>query len=276
MSQKTIDTLVDDIGRVLTDPPVITEEQTSELGTAIASVISQKLRPSHEKPTLRMSNLGSKCLRELWYKVNKPEKAIPLRPEARLKFLYGDIIETLILWLAKISGHKVEGEQDELDINGVKGHRDALVDGTLVDVKSASTYSFSKFQEGLKPDSDAFGYLDQLGAYSYAGKNSKSAFVAVDKTLGHIHVDKHDNLDKQDYAKFVEERKAVVAQPEPPPRAFFSEDDGKSGNQKLGTKCSYCEFRKECWPGLRTFLYGNGPRHLTVVKRLPDVPEVTE
>lgn len=221
-----------------------------------------------------MSNLGTKCLRKLWYTVNQSEKAEPLRPEARLKFLYGDIIETLILWLAKLAGHEVKGEQDELEINGVKGHRDAVVDGITVDVKSASSYSFRKFESGLKSSEDAFGYLDQLGAYEYAGeKGTDSAFIAVDKTLGHITVDKHKDLGKKDYAKFVRERQAIVGQPNPPERGYFDEPDGKSGNRKLGMECSYCPFKSECWPGLRTFIYSNGPRYLTKVIREPDVPE---
>lgn len=272
---KTIDTLVEDIGRVLTDPPDITDEQATAFGHSLASVVKQKLSREETKPALRMSNLGTKCLRKLWYSINRPEKAIPLRPEARLKFLYGDIIETLILWLAKLAGHEVKGEQDTLDIGGVKGHRDAIVDGITVDVKSASAYSYRKFEEGLKPDTDAFGYLDQLGAYSYAGKTGReSAFIAVDKTLGHIHVDKHEGLAEKDYGQLVEERKAVVAQPEPPPRGYFDEPDGKSGNRKLAMECGYCDFRKECWPGHRTFLYSNGPRYLTSVVRTPDTPEV--
>lgn len=221
-----------------------------------------------------MSNLGTKCLRKLWYTVNKPEKAEALRPEARLKFLYGDIIETLVLWLAKLSGHEVTGEQDELDISGVKGHRDAIVDGITVDVKSASTYSFKKFEGHLSPQNDAFGYLDQLGAYEYAGeKNDVSAFIAVDKTLGHIHVDKHEGLADKDYDRFVEERKAIVGQDTPPERGYFDEQDGKSGNRKLAMECSYCSFKSECWPGLRTYIYSNGPRYLTRVTREPDVPE---
>lgn len=275
MSPKRIDTLVEDIGRVLTDPPDITEEQTWGLANSLATVVSQKLAKSETPAALRMSNLGTKCLRKLWYTVNTPQAAEPLRPEARLKFLYGDIIETLVLWLAKLAGHDVTGEQTELDINGVKGHRDAIVDGVLVDVKSASTYSFGKFKEHLKPETDAFGYLDQLGSYAHAGGQSEAAFIAVDKSLGHIVVDKHD-VGQKDYSRFVDERKKVVAQPEPPKREYFDEVDGKSGNRKLGMECGYCPFKKSCWPGLRTFIYSNGPRYFTEIRREPDVPEVRD
>lgn len=278
---KTIDTLAEDIGRVLTDPPEITDEQADGLGHSIAKVIREKLSKTERKPALRMSNLGTQCLRKLWYTVNKPEAAIPLRPEARLKFLYGDIIETLVLWLAKLAGHEVKGEQDELDINGIKGHRDAVIDGVTADVKSASTYSYAKFRDHLKPSDDAFGYLTQIGAYVYAGRHgdevrekTTGAFVAVDKTLGHIVVDRHEDVGTEDYSRIVEERKAIVSQDTPPPRAYFDEPDGKSGNRKLGLQCGYCDFREECWPGLRTFNYAGKPRYLTKVVREPNIEEV--
>jgi len=226
-----------------------------------------------------MSNIGSKCDRKLWYTVNEPNKAEPLPPEVRFKFAFGHILEELVLFLAKEAGHSVEGTQDTLTIAGVKGHRDAVVDGVLVDVKSASSYSFKKFEDGLTSDKDSFGYLDQLGAYLYASQDDpvvvhkdRAAFIAVDKTLGHITVDVQPNTYKN-YDKVVAEKKAVITQKEPPPRAFSDEPDGKSGNRKLGTECSYCAFKNNCWSGLQTYIYSSGPRYLTRVVREPDVPK---
>lgn len=267
-------TLVHDIQGVLTNPPEVTQEMADELGHTVARVIKEKM--NHEQDArLRMSNLGSKCLRKLWYSVNEPGAAEPLSASARLKFMYGDVIEALVLWLAKISGHEVTGEQDTLEIAGIKGHRDAKIDGVTVDVKSASTYGFKKFEEGLKPETDAFGYLDQLGAYAYADGAEEGAFVAVDKTLGHVVLDRHPKVGAKDFDRIVEERKAIVSLPEPPQRGYFAEPDGKSGNQKLAMECGYCQFKTTCWPGLRAFAYSNGPRYLVKVVKEPDVPEIT-
>jgi hypothetical protein len=231
-----------------------------------------------------MSNIGTKCLRKLWYTKNAPELAEPIRPEVRLKFLIGDILEELILWLAGIAGHKVEGRQDELTLEGVTGHRDAVIDGSIADVKSASSRSFAKFEGGLRPEDDTFGYLHQLGGYQQASKGDHrvtspvAAFIAVDKTLGKIHVDEHEGLtERTDYPSLYKKVISAVNQSEPPARAFEDEKDGESGNRKLGTVCSYCEFKEACWPGLRTFAYSNGPRYLTVVKRQPaeHIQEIT-
>lgn len=274
---KSLDTLVQDIYALFTEPHEFSEGNVEEFGKRLATHISNRITDEKRSNTLRMSNIGTRCDRKLWYTVNKPEAAEALPPEVRFKFLYGDILEELVLFLAKEAGHEVTGTQGSLEINGVKGHRDAVVDGVVVDVKSASSYSFKKFDDHLTEDNDAFGYLDQLGAYLYASQDDpevlhkdRAAFIAVDKTLGHITVDVQPNTYK-DYSKLVESKKQLVQLKVPPPRAFSDEPDGKSGNRKLGTECSYCNFKKECWPGLQTFFYSNGPRFLTVVAREPDV-----
>ena len=276
---KTLDTLVPDIYALFTEPHEFDEGNVEEFGKRLAQHITNRVSEEKSGGTLRFSNIGSQCDRKLWYSVNKPEAAEELAPEVRFKFLYGDILEELVLFLAREAGHTVEGTQGTLDIAGVKGHRDAVVDGVVVDVKSASSWSFKKFEDHLTPDKDSFGYIDQLGAYLYASqddpavtKKDVAAFIAVDKQLGHLCVDVHPNTYK-DYTKLVETKKLLVAGTEVPPRAFQDEEDGKSGNRKLPTECSYCSFKKTCWPGVRTYLYSNGPRFLTKVVKEPNVQE---
>lgn len=226
-----------------------------------------------------MSNVGTPCERKLWYSVNQPEKGEELPPSAKLKFLYGDCIELLLLFLAEASGHEVEGTQDEQEIEGIKGHRDAVIDGTIIDVKSASTFSFKKFEEGTLAQNDSFGYIDQLQSYLYAGQTDdkvtdkdRAGFLVADKTLGHICLDLHERKNIP-YDKIYNHKKSVVNSDRLPDRGFDSEADGASGNRKLGINCSYCDFKAECWPSLRTFIYSNGPRFLTEVAREPNVPE---
>lgn len=228
-----------------------------------------------------MSNIGKPCERQLYYSVNNKQDAEPLRPEAHLKFMYGDLIELLLLFLAEASGHTVEGTQDEQEIEGVKGHRDGVIDGVVVDVKSASTYSFKKFKEGNLVNDDPFGYLDQIQSYLHAGQTddkvrdkSRAAFLVMDKTLGHLCLDIHGKTDVP-IEKIYQHKKEMVASETPPPRGFDPVPEGKSGNEKLGINCSYCEFRKKCYPNARVFLYSSGPVSLTKVARTPNVPEIT-
>lgn len=278
----TIDTLVSDIENVLVngiskdvDPKVI-EKFGQQLGQTIATRLIREPR----EPTLRMSSIGKPCERQLWYEINEPNKGEPLRAETFMKFLYGDILEDLLLFLAEVSGHEVTGRQDESEIEGIKGHKDAIIDGTLVDVKSASSYSFKKFKEGKLSEDDPFGYVDQIQSYLEASQSdpllqdkSRAGFLVVDKTLGHIVLDIHDKIEK-DYRETYKRKKQVVAQETPPERAFEAQPFGKSGNEKLGVNCSYCAFNKTCWPETRTFLYSTGPVTFTKVVREPEVPEL--
>jgi hypothetical protein len=246
---------------------------------ALAKQIASRLIREKREPSLRMSNMGKPCKRQLWYEVNGYDGE-EFRAEHYLKFLYGDIIEELLLFLAEQAGHTVEGRQDELEIEGIKGHRDAVIDGLTVDVKSASSYSFRKFKEGLDPEEDAFGYLGQLGSYVHTGRDdplvtdkSRGAFLVADKTLGHITLDVHD-YPECDFESEYAETKRVMELDEPPDRGFQPEVDGKSGNLKLGVNCSYCAFKETCYPELRTFLYSTKPVYLVKVVRTPNVPEL--
>lgn len=274
---KSIKTLVADIYDLFSGPGNFTSEGVSEFADGLSKRIASKLSEERGHPTLRLSNLGTPCDRKLWYSINKPELAEPLPPKTRIKFLFGDILEEMLLWLAKQAGHTVEREQEEVDLYGVKGHIDAVIDGSLVDCKSASSYSFTKFEEGLSNGSDGFGYLTQLDSYLHATPglehSDEGHFLVIDKQLGTLALDSHKKSKKY-YYEVVQNKKEILDFPLPPSRTFTDLPDGKSGNRKLGVECSYCPFKQTCWPGLRTFAYSRGPVSLTRVVREPDVKEI--
>lgn len=279
---KNIETLVDDIKGLVNDGHSVSEEAIQSFGTRLANVISERLFAKREESTeLRMSNIGTPCERKLWYTVSDEHVGEDLPVEAKIKFLFGDILEELLLFLAAESGHRVEHRQEEVEIAGVKGHIDSVIDGVVVDCKSASSFAFDKFnRHGLEGD-DPFGYLDQLNAYRWAMSAryssvdpDRAAFLVIDKQLGKICLDVYKS-NGVDYTKLVGRKKSVVAGSEPPKRTYMDEPDGKSGNRKLPTPCGYCAYKHTCWPGLRTFAYASGPRYLTRVEKTPEVPEVT-
>lgn len=226
-----------------------------------------------------MSNIG-KPDRQLWYEVNHPELAEEMRPETYMKFMYGHLVEELVLFLAELAGHEVTGRQDTQIIQEIEGHRDAIVDGVLIDVKSASSYSFKKFQSHGLSENDPFGYIPQLQSYLYAGQTDdkikdkeRAAFLVVDKTLGHITLDVHDK-DTTNWPELFDRKKEVVSSTDIPDRCYEAEPMGKSGNMMLGMNCSFCAFNKSCWPQQRTFMYANRPITLVEVAVEPRVEEI--
>jgi len=227
-----------------------------------------------------MSNIG-KGTRQLWYDKNYGNEE-KLEGHTLIKFIFGDIIEQLVLFLADQSGHVVTERQAEVSRGGIKGHIDADIDGDTVDVKSASTYSFKKFKDGSLVENDPFGYIEQIAGYSKA-RDTPGAFLAVDKQNGHL---AYLRFTKEELGVFdidarIEHVKQAVELPEPPERCYNDEEMGASGNRKLGVNCSYCSHKVRCWQdanggiGLRTFIYSTGPVFLTKVVVEPKVFEKT-
>lgn len=249
-----------------------------KFGPELGLVLKGKLDKKERKPSLRMSNIG-RPLRQLWYELNGYE-AEKVSGKTILKFSYGDLTEALVLVLAEAAGHSVTDFQEEIEVDGIKGHIDAVVDGILVDVKSCSAYSFQKFKNGslLEEGNDPFGYVGQLSGYAKA-KNLPAAWIAFDKQSGEICVLTlpQDRITTYDISARIELVRASINETTPPARCYQDEADGKSGNRKLAVGCSYCGHKFECWKdsnngeGLKTYIYSTGPRFLTNVSREPNV-----
>lgn len=275
---KSIYTLIPDIYSLVGGPNGITN-LPPDLGANVHNAVATSLGPRTTRG-LRLSGMGDKCPCALWYSVNRPELEEHIPPYARIKYTYGHIIEHLIISLAKAAGHSVEGEQDEILLDGIRGHRDCIIDGCIVDVKSAATRSFAKFKDKSIATDDPFGYLAQLDGYVIGSIDDERVKVkdrgyllAVDKQLGHLALYEHTVRERY-IRERIRDYKQIVSSSEPPRCKCISVPDGKAGNLKLDTRASYSTYKYCCNPNLRTFLYSDGPRYLTKVVRQPDVTEV--
>ena len=279
---KKIETLIDDIYALMEtkDVPkdVDLDAEVEHLGENMKVLFKNIFTEKRgQNPRLRMSNIG-KGERYLWNEAQLLE-AEELQAPTYLKFMFGHMIEEMLVFLIRASGHTVTGEQQEVTVEGIKGHIDCFIDGNLIDIKSASTFGFKKFKEGSLMYNDPFGYIDQIKGYAEGLGETKVGWLAMDKQHGHLTVLQH-TLDELPEAPSVVDRikqlKAVVASSEAPERCYEDVPDGKSGNRKLSTNCSYCKFKKHCWPDLRAFYYSTGPKYLTHVSKQPKVNEQVE
>lgn len=281
-SSKTIDTIPADVYALFEADyhHDVSEENLDAFCNNLKDLIRQRLsasRPRDGEGVLRFSSLG-RSDRQLWYMANRAGEGEVLSGKTSLKFLYGDVIEQLLLLLVKESGHTVTDEQKEIEVDGVKGHIDAIIDGITVDVKSASPHAFPKFSRGTLHEDDPFGYISQISGYaSTLTPDTGGAFLAMDKVHGDLAVLRIGPTvtNSMDVSGRIAHLREAIKSDTPPPRCHPDEPDGQSGNRKLGTQCSYCPFKNECWPGLRTFMYSGRPRFLTQVVRTPNVPEVS-
>jgi hypothetical protein len=282
---KNIQTLVDDLYQVIQGQGGWTESISAQMGKAIADTANKRFsKPQEPRGYLSLSSIGTPCKRKLWYKVNKAGEGEQLESNTLLKFFYGDMIEELILSMTVAAGHDMQGSQDRLDVHGIKGHRDAVIDGMTVDVKSCSSYAFKKFKEGNLRDDDPFGYISQLSSYVYAGKDdplvtdkTHGAFLAIDKQNGHICLDVYDFTEELKTKEAeMKEAVAMVKGEIPEDRVKPVPQSKTSPNMKLSMACSYCEYKKLCWPNMRKFVYSYGPEFLVHIEKEPRVAETVD
>tara|TARA_R110001632_G_scaffold191285_2_gene311957 strand:- start:537 stop:1406 length:870 start_codon:yes stop_codon:yes gene_type:complete len=282
---KGIETLIEDVYMLLLEGYTSTEENEKVItafGDSLADLLRSRLVPRKSGgPVLRLSSLG-KPARQLWYDSKGHDKEA-MTGDKLLKFLYGDIIEEILLTLAKLSGHTVTGEQEQVKVAGITGHMDAVIDGHVVDVKSASPFAFKKFSQATLAVDDPFGYMQQISAYSEAVPDNKGvAFWAMNKVDGNMTLYQPSAAMLPDTQERVDELKEALALDTPPERCYEVEVDGKTGNEKLPIGCVFCDFKKVCWAdandgeGLKGYKYASVPfpMYLTKIVKKPRVDEI--
>lgn len=235
--------------------------------------VKQKLRRQLEERgdfKLRMSNIG-RPIRQLMLEQEhgrgKPS------PEFMLKMLFGDLYESLVLYLLKASGVEVT-EQDtkcSIPIKTAKGT--VNLDGELdvgiklkgeegiYDIKSASPYSFdNKFDPAsILTGDDIFGYVDQLFAYASARGKKAKGWIVINKSDGEIKVceipsEIHDELMTKS-KELIETKVCHIVEGKPIPACSGEVPEsyyGKlTGNHVLGPSCRFCDHKDKCHPGIQ-------------------------
>ena len=282
---KKIDTLIEDIYNLIgPEDNDLDQDKIDRQVSIFAQHASQHVKDFlQEKPVyrkgLRLSGIG-KPARQLWYDNKYSDQQIPLEPSTRIKFLYGHILEELLILFSVLSGHEVTESQKEVSVEGIKGHQDCKIDGVLVDCKSTSLRGFDKFKDRSLEEDDPFGYIPQISAYAEGNNVDEAAFLVINKVTGEICLTPVHSMEMINAGDKIKKLKEEMEKDTPPSRCYQDVPDGVSGNRKLAIGCVYCDHKKICWEdinqgqGLRVFQYAHGNRYLTKVDRTPDVPEV--
>jgi hypothetical protein len=287
MKKKTLDTLVEDIYTKLAvlgegKQLAVSEKDLDDLGESIKTALKNWAHPEprNSTETLRISNIG-RPTRQLWYDFNSEDSESTIPPATFIKFLYGHILEEVVLFLVRLAGHNVDDEQRKVSVNGVKGHMDCTIDGEVVDVKTASGYAFKKFRDGTLAEQDPFGYMSQLAGYEEAMGTEGGGFLALNKETGELALFRPEELDKPNIKTKISRVKKALKSSEPPEKCYDPVPDGISGNMKLSRECFYCRHKYVCHQdtndgkGLRIFQYAKGVAYFTTVVKEPKVKELT-
>lgn len=276
---KDLDYLVEDIYAFIEREEEIDPNLIENFASNLQDAVLQWSQPKKQRKGLRISNIGRPA-RQLWYE-SKQEGTVKFNAITRIKFLYGHLLEELLLLLVKASGHNVTDEQKEVEVDGIKGHMDCKINGEVIDIKTASNFAFKKFSEGTLAQNDTFGYMAQLAGYEAAEGTSDGGFLAINKESGELALFRPGNLSKPNPVNKINNLKQALDLDTPPEKCYTPISEGKKGNQILPPSCVYCSFKNECWSdanngsGLRVFKYANGLKYFTRVASQPKVLELT-
>tara|TARA_Y100000114_G_C11757502_1_gene327723 strand:- start:1216 stop:2052 length:837 start_codon:yes stop_codon:yes gene_type:complete len=276
---KDLDNLVEDIYDVVYNEKQLDSDLIEDFGERVKNVLKHWSTPRDRDRGLRMSSIG-KPARQLWYESKDVDDDYKPSASTKIKFLYGHLLEEVLLLLVKLSGHEVTDEQKEVVVDGIKGHMDCKIDGEVIDIKTASNFAFKKFSEGTLIGNDPFGYMAQLSGYETAEGTNEGGFLAINKESGELSLFRPGILSKPDAHKKISDLKEALDLDNPPDRCYNPIAEGKKGNEILPPSCVYCKFKNECWSdandgeGLRVFKYAVGLRYFTKVVSEPKVEEI--
>lgn len=201
-----------------------------------------------KEPCLRLSSIGN-CLRKQAYQLlNYPIKGKEIDSRAKMVFFMGDFVEMSVVHLAELAGCAITDQQKEVEINGVKGHIDGIHKGRLVEIKSMSSFAFTKFDKNREINES---YVYQINAYMEALGLDETIYIALNKDACFLAQTtyKKDNRIVDDIYKRIEFLKKIGENlPEKP---YSPNDKGY-----LPWQCLYCQYWGHCWPTSDKILSG--------------------
>jgi len=248
-NSKSINTVVPDVYEVMKSRDYSGDLNTiaMQAGREVEEAIKKAFEPYENKNELRMSSIG-RCERAQWYAVKgyTPEE---LEGSVYLTFLQGHVLEAVLVALIKLAGHDVQDQQKKHTVEGVNGSQDCTIDGELVDIKTASAWSFdNKFSEdGIKDDT--FGYIKQLSGYGKTEDRKDGYFLAFNKNKSTLKLCKQEL--EEDIDTYIVDLKDKMESDTPPMRlanaTTFSKAEAK---EKLCMTCAFCGFKEDCYGSL--------------------------
>lgn len=235
------------------------EEFGARCKSALKDRISELREPEFK---LRMSNIG-RPLRTLMLE-KKYGRTAPT-PDFLLKMLYGSLYEALTIALIKASNVNLTAQDKKVVLNiageAINGTLDVKIGNKVYDVKTASPYSFdNKFVSWeTVVNSDDFGYVGQGFAYAIADGCKFGGWIVINKATGQIKViEIPDEVYNELAKKVITELDAKITHinknmPMPECDGVIEETYYKkpTGNKILNGNCKFCEYKKECHPGIK-------------------------
>lgn len=257
--------VVNKILQYLTDKQTTVSEEyqqllTSDFGELCSTCFRRQFIKESFRDKLSVSGAG-KCPRQQAYKhlgfeINGKE----IDSRARMVFAYGDLIEALVINLAKLSGcvltHTGKDQMNvTVNVGNYKfvGHPDGILvtdKKRLIEIKSMTDFAFNDFVRGkLSPD-----YRVQFNLYLDGARLDECVYIAVNKQSGVM----HEVLYKKDSLEVIKGKTRLLS------ALGASKDSLPDRPEELRPEggfyrwdCLYCAYWKSCLPNAERVLVRN-------------------
>ena len=227
--------------------------------------IKQFVDERETKFKTRMSNIGKPLCQLQMEKKGAPAETPPYN--AKMRFIFGDLIEALAVAILKASGIKIEEFQKKvkykLDKDKIEGAYDVKIQNRVWDIKSASPYAFKyKFGDAGGFDAivndDPFGYVSQGYLYAKADGVNFGGWITINKSTGEwsvIETPVSDEMHSEKAIKQAKDNLKALNDDVPFKRLYKDKEEyfnkKPTGNKVLGLECSFCPYKKPCWEDLQ-------------------------
>ncbi len=245
-------------------PIKIPDEIQKEFAKDCLSAVQKQFTDKRESEfRIRMSNIGRPLCQLQMEKKYATDSTVGYADNynTKLRNLYGDIIEAVVVMLLRVVKVNIQGVQGKVKLKtkyfDIKGTYDIIIDDKVYDIKSASSFSFrNKFGQGFQSiaNDDVFGYLPQGYLYAQSLKKNFGGWIVINKETGEMLITEppqEDSKFKREALKRANTNIKALMKDKPFERQFELKNEkfgrNETGNKVLGTVCSYCQYKHKCW-----------------------------
>jgi hypothetical protein len=245
------------------DAVEVSDDLIDQFGKACSDSFRKQFTDQRNKKFgLRASNIGRPLCQLQMEKKGVKGEGQPYN--AKMRNLFGDIIEQMAIIVMKAAGVEIEAEQKKIKYNinkgtNINGALDVEIGGKVWDIKSASPWSFTnKFGENgsfhTVATDDVFGYTTQGYVYAEGADKPFGGWIVINKSTGEWTLTETPMADdeyKEKALDTVKKNASALKRNKKFERCYEDEEEyfrkQKTGNRVLNNTCSFCPYKFPCW-----------------------------
>ena len=245
------------------DAVKVSDDLIDQFGEACKESFRKQFTDQRNKEFgLRASNIGRPLCQLQMEKKGVKGEGQPYN--AKMRNMFGDIVEQLAIIVMKAAGVDIQSEQKKIKYKPTKdieinGALDVEIDNKVWDIKSASPWSFTnKFGENggftTVATDDVFGYTTQGYIYAEGASKPFGGWIVINKSTGEWALTETPLADDEykDKALTTAKNNVIALQKNKKFERCYEDEEEyfrkqKTGNRILNNTCGFCPYKFPCW-----------------------------